>query len=147
MYIGCRQTDDRSAGFVASSILPPYSGLISLRKQITEGAGSTDQQTVPGEVSWLVSEALGRHEVAATEAEGRPRRVDDLAVAVDAQKLEGGERRSSLSGFPVADRSEGHAQEVGSLLAIKARKNARVTKLLRSDRLASTCNLLFVKTL
>ena len=73
---------------------------------------------------------FGGHETAATEAIASPRRIDEIAVAVDAKQLEGGEGGPGLARLPMPNGSHADAEQAGGLLTIKPREHPGITELL-----------------
>ena len=76
---------------------------------------------------------LRRDQAATDQTIAGPRGVDQIAMPVDAQELEGGVTRARTASLPMADGAKADAEEVRRVLAIEAGEDASIPELLRRD--------------
>ena len=78
--------------------------------------------------------SLWRHQSApAVDLAGGPSRVDQVAMTVDPEELEGAVADTRPTRFPMPDGSNTDVEELGGLLAIKATENASIAELTCGD--------------
>jgi hypothetical protein len=106
---------------------------IPLGQQFRHGTGTTDEQREPRHVTGFEGVILRRDQLAPDDPVARPARIDQVAVPVDAQQLEGGIRHPVQSGFPLADGAQRHAEEVGDVITGHLDGTTSLPELLTSD--------------